>query len=177
MKITFTRGEEHTYTATALRDDGVLLQVPGNDRKAALPHDIAHFFVEQGLGLRRGFWGRVADGAIYGSMKVISGRKTPQAAERSRSIIREREQQGTGAEVLVDAFMKVMHEGLENDEAAARVILNREWSPDKPERGSPDAEEIKRICLALREAEQQWQALEVGQSITVLWPAAKHRKR
>lgn len=177
MQITFTRGEDCTYTSTALRDDGVVLLVPGSDRKAALPHDIAHYFVEQGLGLKRGFWGRVADGAIYGGMEVLSGRKSPHAVKRSRSVIRDREQQGTGAEVLVDAFLKVTHDGLENDEAAARVILNREWVPDKPERGSPNAEEVRHICIALREAEQQWQALEPGQSMTVLWPSAKHRKR
>lgn len=169
MEIAFTKGAERTYTATALRQDGVLLQVPGGDRKFPLPHDIAHFVVEHGLGLRQGFWGRVARGAVYPGMKVLLGRLPLHAADRSRAVIKEEEQQGVEAEVLVGTLLKIMHDGLENDWHAAQRVLKEEWRPSKPERDPPSAEEVRRICTELREAERQWQALEAGQSLTYRW--------
>jgi hypothetical protein len=169
MDITFTKGEDSRYTATALRNDGVLLQVNGGDRKFALPHDIAHFIVEHGLGLKQGFWGRVARGGVFPGMKELQGRKPVHAAERSRAILREDEQQGIEAEVLVGVLCKIMREGLEADWPAARKLLNQEWRPNRPERGLPGEEEVLQICAALREAQNLWQSLEVGQAVTYVW--------
>jgi hypothetical protein len=170
MNVTFTRGEARNYTTTALRDDGVLLQVPGSDRKFALPHDLAHYIVERELGLHRGFWGRIAAGAVYPGMKVLAGRQPVHAAERSRSVIREAAQQGVEAEVWVGVFLRVMQEGLEPNGTAVRAALSAEWRPSRPERNLPDAAEIGRICSALREAAQRWQALAAGQALTFTWP-------
>jgi hypothetical protein len=178
MFITFTRGQKKgTYATTALRDDGVLLQVPGSDRTFSLPHDLAHYVVEQELGLQRGFWGRVARGAIYPGMTVLSGRQPPHAAQRSRMVIREDEQQGVQAEVLVGVLLHIMHAAIENDEAAVRAMLDNEWRPRKPERGLPDRDEVQRACAALRQAERDWRGLEVGQSLTVTWQPAIAMKR
>ena len=177
MVITFTRGEQSTYTTTALRDDSVLLHVPGGDRKFSLPHDVAHYIVERELGLNCGFWGRVARGAIYPGMKVLSGRQPPHAAERSRLVIREAPQQGVEAEVLVGVLLHIMHESLESTETAVRALLSREWRPSKPERRSPDMEEVRGACAALREAERQWQGLDVGQCLTVTWARERPKKR
>src|ERR1051326_2722081 len=102
MKITFTRTGEHTYTTSAVRDDGVRLEVAGGDRTFLLPHDLAHYVVERELGLHRGFWGCVAVGALFHSTKVISGRQPPHAAERSMAILREAERDhGPEAEEMV----------------------------------------------------------------------------
>ena len=43
--------------------------------------------------------------------------------------------------------------------------------------GPLGAEEVQRVCRALREAQQRWQALAVGQSLTVSWPLDKQSKR
>src|SRR5689334_1787457 len=101
------------------RDDGVTLRVPSFDRTAPLPHDIAHYIVERELGLARGFWGRVAEGALFSGMEVVSGRQPVHAKERSQAILRDREQQGTEAEVLVGVLLTIMQRGLETDWAAA----------------------------------------------------------
>jgi hypothetical protein len=177
MNITFTRSGEHTYTTLALRDDGVLLQVPSYDRKFPLPHDLAHYVVERELGLNQGFWGCVAAGAMFPGMTFVSGRRPAHAASRSKSIIREAGQRGTEAEVLVSALLCIMHEGLDDNWPAARAVLARAWRPDKPSRDLPDAEEVQRVCASLREAQQRWQALAVGQSITVSWPVDKRSGR
>lgn len=170
MEITFQRISERAYATTALRDDSVLLEVPSYDRMFSLPHDLAHYVVERELGLRRGFWGCVAVGALFPGMKVLSGRPRPDAAERSQTVIREAGQQGTEAEVLVGVLLKIMHSGFENDRAAAQALLDHEWKPNKPCRGPLGAEEVQRVCMALREVEQRWQALAEGQSLTVVWP-------
>lgn len=177
MNITFTRSSERVYQTLALRDDGVLLEVPSFDRKFPLPHDLAHYVVERELGLRHGFWGCIASGALFPGIKVISGRPRPDAGTRSQAVIREAGQQGTEAEVLVGVLLKIIHTGLENDWAASHALLDNEWKPNKPCREPLRAEEVKRVGTALREAEQRWQALEVGQSLTVEWTMEKRSGR
>jgi len=62
MQIVVTRVDAHRYS-TLVERDGVRLRVPGYASIRSLPHDLAHFVVEGSLGLDRGFWGSVADGA------------------------------------------------------------------------------------------------------------------
>lgn len=169
MTITFTKTGAGTYTTLARRDDAVVLEVPSYDRTAPLPHDLAHYVVERELGLQRGFWGCVAAGALFPGIKVLSGRQPPHAADRSRAIICEAGPYGTEAEVLVGSLLRVMHEGLENNWRVAGALLAREWRPGKNPRGPLAHEEVKRVCTALREAKVRWQALAVGESVTVSW--------
>jgi hypothetical protein len=179
MEITFTRTGGRTYATQAVRDDGVSVQVPAYDRTAPLPHDLAHYVVERELGLKNGFWGCVAAGALFPGMTVISGRQRPQAAARSAAVIREAGQHGTEAEVLVGVLLGIVHDGLEPGGAAARERLGRAWKPARPSRGPLNADEVCRVCAALREAEARWQALPVGDSLTVYWPgdAGSARRR
>jgi len=169
MNITFTRTGERTYTTVAVRDDAVTLHVPSFDRTAPLPHDIGHYVVERELGLRRGFWGCVAQGAPFPGITVASGRQPPHAAARSQEIIREAGQQGTHAEVLVGILLGVLHDGLEGSEPAAQARVSAAWQPAKPERGPISAGETLRVCAALRDIRQRWQALAAGQSLCVEW--------
>src|SRR5262249_41132501 len=143
MEITFTRTGEHTYITVAVRDDGVTLAVPSFDRTAWMPHDLAHYVVERELGLTRGFWGRVADGALFPGIKVLSGRQPPRAAARSQSVIREAGQAGTEAEVLVGILIKIVEKGLAAEGPAARALLAEAWRPEKPSRGPVGAEEAE----------------------------------
>jgi hypothetical protein len=174
MDITFTRCEGRTYKTVARRDDGVVLQVPSYDRLSLLPHDLAHYVVEHGLGLKRGFWGCVADGALFPGIVVVSGRSVPHAGARSRAVIREAGQHGTEAEVFVEVLLRIMHEGLEPDASAVRAALTEMWRPSRPSRALPDVEEARRLCAALREMQERWHLLETGQSLTVTWPSHRH---
>ena len=87
MQIVVTRLDAHRYS-TVVQRDGVQLRVPGYAFMRALPHDLAHFVVEDKLRLNRGFWGSVADGAEFRGMEWIDGRlvdgnldRVPQRAE------------------------------------------------------------------------------------------------
>lgn len=143
--------------------------MPSQDRPSSLPHDIAHYIVEQELGLKRGFWGRVASGAMFGGMRVVSGRLPPHAAARSKSVIKEEEQQLIEAEVLVGLLLDISHQKLEDNWATVELQLSAAWKPRKPSRGSLSHQEVLQVCTELRKAEQQWDALAVGESLTVSW--------
>jgi hypothetical protein len=170
MKITMMRTGERSYTTIAMRRDGVTIAIPSPDRPGWLPHDLAHYVVEQRLGLRRGFWGSVADGAIFSNLRVVAGRQPPHAAARSRAILREIGQLGTEAEVLVGIFVGIARERLDprGREALARVA--DAWrDPSQPPRPPIGADQIAAICEALGDLQRQWEALLVGESITLIW--------
>lgn len=171
MEITFTKTDRRKYDVTVRRDDGLTLRVPSPDRPAALPHDLAHCLVEQGLKLARGFWGCVADGAVFSGMQVISGRRRPRAAEHSKAVIKAAGQQLTVAEIYVSVMLAVAHEEMERDWPRVCARLDEAWRPFRGQRKPVSAAEVLRVCDALRAAERQWLALPVGQSIAVSWAA------
>lgn len=173
MKIEFKRRDQSTYTL-ALRDDGVTVSIPTYDRTSPLPHDIAHYIVERGLGLKRGFWGQVAAGAMFPNMQIIAGHRPLHADAKSQAILRESGQQGTEAEVLVGLMMHVMEEGSENDWPRVQTLLKRTWQPGKPSRKPIRKEEVQYICAELREVRTRWQQLSNGESLTFDWMLETH---
>jgi hypothetical protein len=70
------------------RDDGVSLSVPDYAFMRALPHDLTHYVVEMTLGLARGFWGSVAEGAKFGGMVLIEGRQKPHLKEKAKATVK-----------------------------------------------------------------------------------------
>jgi hypothetical protein len=79
-------------------------QMGGYVRPGALPHDLAQFVVEAGLGLRHGFWGLVADGATFES---LGKRRT----REGRAVIRAHRDALNAAEALVNAEVQVLEAG------------------------------------------------------------------
>jgi hypothetical protein len=74
MQLTVKRlTPEGHYETVDTRADGVSFHVKGVAHAFAIPHDLAHFVVERALKLDRGFWGSVADGAVFQSMTYIAG--------------------------------------------------------------------------------------------------------
>jgi hypothetical protein len=178
MKLTFIRTGERTYTTIATRDDGVTLRIPGVGNPTWIPHDLAHFIVEQALVLTRGFWGCVAGGAVFRGMIIVSGRLPPHAAARSRAIIKEMGQDGTEAEVLVGILVGIAQEGIDPRGPVARTRIADAWrNPRQTEQKPLGVEQVLAICTTLRDMQQQWQQLTIGQSITVSWFTDRSRKR
>jgi hypothetical protein len=92
----------------------VLLQVQSFDRPRRLPHDIAHFVVENELQLEHGFWGLLAAGVMFSNMRVVAGRVRQDAAERSRSFLKRVGQEPIEAEVLVSVMLSIAEERAES---------------------------------------------------------------
>ena len=166
MDLTFTRTGERTYAVMVHRDDGVTYELRTFDRTCSLPHDITHFVVERELGLERGLWGSIAAGAVFENMRLVSGRRPPHAAERSRSVIKEVDAE---AEVLVSRLFAIYEKRLEDNWPAASRLLNDGWQPRRSFRPPVTAEEVRQTCKGLCEAQQQWGALPIGESMTVSW--------
>jgi hypothetical protein len=168
MQLTFTRRDERRYATVVVRDDGVTLFVPSFEQPTWLPHDLAHYVVERAIGLTHGFWGSVAEGAVFPGMKVLKGRQAPHAAARSREILRQMaaSQQGTEAEVMVDFFVHLTQQGCTPRGAAQ---LGNLWHPSKSPPRSLETREVQQVCRDLQAMQQQWQALAVGTSMTLTW--------
>jgi hypothetical protein len=171
MEITFTRSGERTYSTLVMRDDGVLVEVPASDRSSSLPHDIAHYIVERELGLSRGFWGCVAAGAMFGGMRVVSGRRRPHASERSRAVIKEAGPRLTEAEIYVLVMQRAAQDGLRNDWPSVRARLDEAWRPFREPRLRVGAVDATRVFDALCRAEERWRTLSFGESLTFEWEA------
>jgi hypothetical protein len=169
MEITFTKTGARSYEVVARRDDKVVVRVQTPDRPQALPHDMAHYLIERGLGFERGFWGAVAAGAVFKGMEVVSGRRPPHAGERSKAIIKAEYRQLATAELYVSVIQAVAREGKERDWAFVNASLDEVWRPFRWPRKAVTREGVLRVCESLREAEKQWRELPVGESVTVSW--------
>jgi len=103
VRITFERMADRRPVETLVeRDDGVVFSMRGAGGGAALPHDLVHALVERSLGVPDGIWGCIADGVVWRSMRHVSGRQPPHAAERSERLKRERAARIQAAEGLAD---------------------------------------------------------------------------
>ena len=169
MEITFAKKGLRDYQVVVKRDDGVLLKVQSFDRPILLPHDMAHFVVENELRLEHGFWGLLAAGVLFSNTRVAAGRVRPRARERSRSVLKEVGQQPIEAEVLVSVMLSIAEERVDEDWRKVQTRLDEVWKPRKSQRGPISHDEVRRVCSELRSAEEQWRALSVGQSTTVVW--------
>jgi hypothetical protein len=169
--LQLTRLDERRYETLITRSDGVKYNVKGVGHMAAIPHDLAHFAVERGLGIRQGFWGSVADGAVFGSLTHVSGRRRPKAAERSKQVLRENKHQLTETEILVGLFNQALEEGLGPESPVLRTRLQRYvWTPPghQPRRFSD--EEIAAVCAEWKRMLELWQDLPIGGTLELVWP-------
>ena len=107
MEIAVTRGDAHRYS-TIVERDCVRLRVPGYyGFMRGLPHDLAHFVVEGSLGLDRRWWGSVADGAEFGGMQRIEGRRKPHATRKAKATGKENADYLNESELLVACFERI----------------------------------------------------------------------
>ncbi|HYH79346.1 MAG TPA: hypothetical protein VEX86_06105 [Longimicrobium sp.] len=176
MLLQLTRLDERRYETLITRSDGVKYLVKGVGHMAAIPHDLAHFAVERGLDIRRGFWGSVADGAVFGSLTHVSGRRRPHAAERSKQVLKENKHQLTETEILVGLFNQALEEGLGPESPVLRARLRRYlWTPPghRPRRFSD--EESAAVCARWKEMLELWQNLPIGGTLELVWPEPTSR--
>jgi len=170
MQVVFTKTGADTYTTVAIRDDGVRVHLPGS-RPRGLPHDLAHFVVERELGLEQGFWGCVSAGAVFPTMQIV-GRKPFHGRERSRKTIKKAADRPAEAEALVPVLLDITRKQLDHNWPAALSLLRDNWTPPNP---SVDIGQrvLARVCGSLRECEEQWRTLPLGESIVLTWSSGR----
>lgn len=165
MRLTFRRLADRRPVETRVeRDDGVVFEMRGAGGGAELPHDLVHALVERELRVPDGIWGCVADGVVWQSMRHVSGRQPPHAAERSSALKRERRSRIQQAELLADVVGRL---------AGGADVLPQEIADSGHPAGQLDA-----AAAALREAQRSWAGLRPGQTLVVEWvrPGATRRR-
>jgi hypothetical protein len=162
MKVTFTRTGERRYKVSA-EGKGVVPSImdpaPGYDPR--LPHDMAHFVVENELGLM-GVFGQLASGGHAHTFRPVDEPKSSRAKKRGDRI---------SADCRKDA------------ELSEKVIFlaQRTWMggdlTDVPTIKEVSAEDISRICREFEAVSSVWSKLPVGGSMTLEWkPKTKSHK-
>jgi hypothetical protein len=169
MQIVVTRVDAHRYSTIVERDDGVRLRVPGYGFMRALPHDLAHCVVEERLGLDRGFWGSVADGAEFGGMERLEGRRKPHAAVRAQAISKSNVDYLGEAERLVACFEKIVEGNLDLVPQLAGAQLREASATVRHRERRITQSDVAKVCAAWRTMQARWHDLPIGQSICVEW--------
>jgi hypothetical protein len=170
MDIKVEKLDARRSQSVVTRNDKVTVRVAGYGPPEPLPHDLAHYVVEKELGLRRGFWGSVADGAIFPGMTVLAGRQRPHARERSEDLCKANSRSLTDVEVIVGALVELMRNNIPATSPYAAKIVARCLTPDKgSELRAITATNLQRIGESLTVMAQRWSEVKVGDALVLRW--------
>ena len=176
MRVTFPRLPDHQRAyALVERDDGVVYRLYGSHMVGPrLPHDIRHLVVERELGITDGIWGAIAVGAVFTSMRHVSGRRPPHAAERSKELLANFHDQGLRAEALanlVECVAALDRPSADQIRGLAATRLSVLPDPDV------DPAAIATAAVALQVEASRWARLRVGEQLSYDWPQAARTDR
>jgi hypothetical protein len=141
----------------------VQLTVPVFGPLEPIPHDLAHYVVEREMDLQDGFWGSVAAGAVFGGMRIVSGRQRPHAADRSKAVIAANGGSIGLAEQMVGAVMAAVEGRVSREPPLAS-------HPRTPKSRNEYLLLVDRLTPAVREVVDRWHSLPVGGTLVVQWP-------
>lgn len=161
------------YYSRVRRQDGVVLHLPGYDRKWSVPHDLAHFAAERAFGWTGGLWGSIAAGAELPNMHVISGRPRHDHKARSDAILR-----ANSADLgIAEALAGLVHELTESAAVPVFGSLSRAWGTLRTGPCPFTSDQLEQAVADLRELRTRWQALAPGEHLDLHWPWPATRNR
>ncbi|VEP12456.1 conserved hypothetical protein [Hyella patelloides LEGE 07179] len=167
MQVIFTKHKNCDYSIVVTGRDRVKLQFQGVGKKFLISHDLSHFIVESKLNLHQGFWGCVANGALFPGMNIIEGRQKAHAKSKSKQVIKEAHQQLRLAECFVRLFDEITTAELELFPGIAKKYLSQISSDIKPQE-LPNST-ILDVCSVLRTFQTDWQAMNIEEHIKLHW--------
>lgn len=132
---------------------------PGFDDR--LPHDMAHFIVENELGITGGVFGQLAAGGRAKTFRAVNAKRPGRSERRDNRIARENRKDADLSELVVN-------------------LACRTWKAEKelpPPVKGVSAEDIARICRVFDEVSAKWSALKVGGSLTLEWTVGNKTER
>jgi len=170
MKLTIKRLDRNgRYETMIKRDDGVSFHTNGVAHTFAIPHDLAHFLVEKALGLDQGFWASVADGAVFQSMSHAGGRRKPNAAKRSKAVLKANARALTEAEVLVRIFNDTIEQGHDQTSPVLYRHLKERWAGPGGQPRQISQKNIAEVFARYGEMLSKWRNLPVGGTLDLFW--------
>ena len=164
MDILFRQSGHPREPTLVTRRDGVRLQVPVFGKLDPLPHDLVHYVVERELSLPDGFWGSVAEGAIFDGLSVLDGRQPPHARERSRMVQKAHHYGILFSEIMVEMAVRAV----QGESLGTRPLPIE--SPLVPSRTLADRDAlVARVLPAMQAMWISWQEVPLGESLLVVW--------
>ena len=162
MIVTFTRRGERRYRVS-VEGPGVVASwmepAPGYD--PLLPHDMAHFVVENELGILGGVFGQLAAGGTAGTFHPYDESKRRKILKRGKKIssmeIRDA--------VLSEKMIAITHGRWRGDPLAPK--------PDK----DLSEGDVVGICAKFDVVSKVWSQLKVGESMSLTWSASGDKKK
>jgi len=161
MNVTFTRTAERRYRVS-LEGAGIVSSwmepAPGYDNH--LPHDMAHFVVENELGIAGGVFGQLA--AAGGFARLFQS-----TDERTRRKVARRGKR-----------LAATHRGDAMLSERMVYLACRAWNKPLPAITQLDhvlAEDIRRVCREFDAVSAIWSKLAVGESMTLVWRGSAAR--
>jgi hypothetical protein len=159
MQVTFTKVEDKRYMVTIERDYGPALVprfAPGYD--ALMPHDVAHYLVEECFEIELGVWGQLASGG--------GGIFSP--APEDNTLQNQRRVQRIG--VIGRGDMERSEQLVAIAVAAWEGSINGAKHPRREHPIQVDPAALQAAVRRLGQVSDRWQALQSGGSITFVWP-------
>jgi hypothetical protein len=159
MRVTFTKVDARRYSVTIERERGPALvpsRGPGNDD--LMPHDLAHFLVEEHFGIELGVWGQLAagGGGIFWPEPEHNTMRYRRTAQRISAVGRAdmaRSEQLTA--ITVTAWER---------------SIGRVKHQVRPFEVDVDGDALRGAVERMGEFAERWRALPYGGSLTVTWP-------
>jgi hypothetical protein len=165
MNVTFTKTAERRYRV-CVEGPGVISSwmepAPGYD--ARLPHDMAHFVVENELGITGGVFGQLAGGGHARTFQPTDQRASQKLARRGRLLAATNRRDAMLSEKIVFLACQTWNNDLSGVTTLEGV----------------SAQDIKRVCRQFDAVSAIWSELAVGESMTLVWrgrPARARRRR
>ena len=153
MEVTFTRTGQRRYRVSVEGPDVVSSYMePAPGYEARLPHDMAHFIVENELGIKGGVFGQLAAGGSAGTFTPNAVDKRRKIARRGNRILTTNKKDAQLSEQLVGYTCHVWQNKAEVSSYAGIA--------DK---------DINRVCREYDAASAVWSKLAVGESMTLVW--------
>lgn len=175
--ISFVKGPGQRYESRLHRRDGVTIALDGGGYNRVggpagrIPHDLAHFVVEDELVLPFGLWGVVAAGGLFAHTAVVAGRRPPHSARRGQAVVDRAGPRLAQAKLVVRAVADLALAGGPPDLGA----FSRALGDHGPLAGAT-ADRLATTCGRLRSDGARWAALEPGEAIDVAWRHPEPRR-
>jgi hypothetical protein len=162
MNVTFTRTAERRYRVS-VEGPGVVSSwmepAPGYD--SLLPHDMAHFVVENELGITGGIFGQIAAGGHARTFHPTDERIRRKIARRGKRLSTTNRDDA----MLSEKFVYI-----------ACQAWKKPTAPLTPVDGV-SAEDIRRVCREFDAVSAAWSKLNIGESMTLVWRGSAARIR
>jgi hypothetical protein len=143
MQVTFTRTGDRRYAIAVVRAGAPeLIMDPAGGYDPLVPHDLAHFAVEQACRIEHGVFGQLAAGGDVRTFRRADGAVDRRLRRRGERLVRL-----FGGDLA------------RSEKLTARAM--RAWS--SAPRPAPDAE-LERICARLDTLSKRWRSASAGRS-------------